>query len=203
MSDGIEVSSGRRARRWHPISEKLKIVKLWLQPGVSVAEVPRAHGVNANQAFTWRRAFERGELSEPCTSLIPVTVSNPEDERRESEAVVRCAGGTIHIELPGRALISAESSADPVLLRSILRAFASDPPSCRDQGVDSSRSGGSAPRVRWTGCAGTERSARTAVLWICVCVPRTERRNHKTSLVGRQWSECRHFDFRDMGCAAV
>jgi transposase len=123
MSDGVEVSSGRRVRRWHPISEKLKIVKLSLQPGVSVAEVARAHGVNANQVFTWRRAFERGELSEPCAALIPVTVSNPEDERRESEAVATCAGGTIHIELPGRALISVESGADPVLLRSILESL--------------------------------------------------------------------------------
>ena len=44
MSAGLEVSSGRRVRRWHPISEKLKIVKLSLQPGASVAEVARAHG---------------------------------------------------------------------------------------------------------------------------------------------------------------
>ena len=123
MSDGVEVSSGRRIRRWHPISEKLKIVKLALQPGVSVAEVARAHGVNANQVFTWRRAFERGELSEPCAALIPVTVSNPEDERRESEASAASAGGAIHIELPGRALISVESGADPVLLRSILESL--------------------------------------------------------------------------------
>lgn len=124
MSDGVEVSSGRRVRRWHPILEKLKIVKLSLQPGVSVAEVARAHGVNANQVFTWRRAFERGELSEPCAALIPVTVSNPEDERRASESAATTAdGGTIHIELPGRALISVESGADPVLLRSILESL--------------------------------------------------------------------------------
>ena len=50
--------------------------------------------MNANQVFTWRRAFERGE---PSVALIPVTVSNPEDEKREPEA----AGGSIHIEFPG------------------------------------------------------------------------------------------------------
>jgi transposase len=123
MSDGVEVSSGRRVRRWHPISEKLKIVKLSLQPGVSVAEVARAHGVNANQVFTWRRAFERGELTESCAALIPVRMSNPDDGRRESEAVATSAGGVIHIELPGRALISVESGADPVLLHSILESL--------------------------------------------------------------------------------
>jgi transposase len=122
MSAGIEVSSGRRVRRWHPISEKLKIVKLTLQPGASVAEVARAHGVNANQVFTWRRAFNRGELSEPSVALVPVTVSNAEDETRES-CVAPSSGGSIHIELPGRALISVESGVDPLLLRSILESL--------------------------------------------------------------------------------
>src|ERR1700739_2519446 len=107
MADGLEVSP-RRVRRWHPISEKLKIVKLSLQPGVSVAEVARAHGVTANQVFTWRRAFERGELSEPSVALIPVTVSNPEDEKREPEAAATSARRSIHIELPRRAFIRVE-----------------------------------------------------------------------------------------------
>src|SRR6201998_3286369 len=118
MADGLG-GSPRGVRRWHPISEKLKIVKLSLQPGVSVAEVARAHGVNANQVFTWRRAFERGELSEPSVALIPVTVSNPEDEKREPEAAAPSAGGSIHIQLPGRALISVETAADTSLLGSI------------------------------------------------------------------------------------
>ena len=123
MADKIEVSTGRRVRRWRSISDKLKIVQLALQPGVSVAEVARAHGVNANQVFTWRRAFERGELSEPCAALIPVTVSHSEDVEREPEAVAPPAGGAIHIEFPGRAVISVESGADPVLLRSILESI--------------------------------------------------------------------------------
>lgn len=122
MSDAGEVSGGSRVRRWRSISEKLKIVQQALQPGASVAEVARANGVNANQVFTWRRAFERGELSEPSVALIPVTVSNPEDERREPEAVAS-SGGSIHIEFPGRAVISVESGADSVLLRSILESL--------------------------------------------------------------------------------
>jgi len=40
-------------------------VQLTLEPGASVSEVARAHGVNANQVFKWRRALERGELIEP------------------------------------------------------------------------------------------------------------------------------------------
>jgi transposase len=50
-------------------------VQLTLEPGASVAEVARALGMSANQVFKWRRAFERGKLIEPCSALLPVTVS--------------------------------------------------------------------------------------------------------------------------------
>jgi len=123
MADGLEASFGRRVRRWRSVSEKLEIVQLTLKPGASVAEVARAHGVNANQVFKWRRAFERGELSEPCSALIPVTVASPEEESRETEEVSTRVRGAIHIEFPGRAVISVESGADPILLRSILESL--------------------------------------------------------------------------------
>ena len=55
----------RRVRKRRSVAEKRRIVELTLQPGASVALVARAHGVNANQVFKWRWAFERGELSEP------------------------------------------------------------------------------------------------------------------------------------------
>ena len=91
----------------------------------------RAHGVNANQVFKWRRALKRGELNEPAaasTSLLPVTVSAPceiaADAAGEVDAKEQPAsGGSIHIEFPGRAMISVESGADPVLLRSILESL--------------------------------------------------------------------------------
>lgn len=123
MADGLEVGSGRRVRRWRTVSEKLAIVRLTQQPGASVAEVARTHGVNANQVFKWRRAFEGGELSEPCAALIPVTMASAGDEHREVEEVPTPSGGTINIEVPGRALISVENGADPVLLRTILESL--------------------------------------------------------------------------------
>jgi transposase len=123
MSDAAESSAGRRVRRWRSVSEKLEIVRLTLKPGASVAEVARAHSVNANQVFKWRRAFERGELVEPCSALVPVTVVSPEDESRETEEVPVPASGAIHIEFPGRAMISVEPGADAALLHSILESL--------------------------------------------------------------------------------
>jgi transposase len=123
MSDAVVLSADRRVRRFRSISEKLQIVQLTLKPGASVAEVARAHGVNANQVFKWRRAFERGELSESRVALIPVTIAGPGDGSRATEAVARPAAGAIHIELPGRATISVESGADSSLVRSILESL--------------------------------------------------------------------------------
>ena len=122
MSSAVGLIADRRVRRFRSISEKLQIVQLTLKPGTSVAQVAQAHGVNANQVFKWRRAFERGELCEPSVALVPVTVDSQRDESRETEAA-RPAAGAIHIELPGRATISVESGADSSLVRSILESL--------------------------------------------------------------------------------
>jgi transposase len=123
MSDALGLSTDRRVRRFRSISEKLQIVQLTLKPGASVAQVAQAHGVNANQVFKWRRAFDRGELSESSVALVPITVDSPGDESRETEEAARPAAGAIHIELPGRATISVESGADSSLVCSILESL--------------------------------------------------------------------------------
>jgi transposase len=122
MVDGVEVGYGRRSRRFRTVSEKRRIAELTFEPGASVALVARAHGVNANQVFKWRRALKQGELSEPAaasTSLLPVVVAAPGKAvctAGEADAEERLApGGSIHIEFPGRALISVERGADAML----------------------------------------------------------------------------------------
>src|SRR5436305_44014 len=118
----VQVEEVRRVRRWRSISEKRQIVQLTLEAGASVAEVARAHGVNANQVFKWRRAFERGELIEPCSALLPVTIASISEPQRElptEEHRATAASGSIHIEFPGRAVISIESGADSALVRHI------------------------------------------------------------------------------------
>jgi transposase-like protein len=47
MVDVEGVRTGRRVRRWRSIVEKRLIVQLTMAPVASVAEVARAHGVNA------------------------------------------------------------------------------------------------------------------------------------------------------------
>lgn len=128
MVDSVGVVFGNHPRRRHALSEKRRMVELTFQPGASVAQVARANGVNANQLFGWRRAFERGELVEPVsgsTALLPVTVSAgcETTTRKTAPQEQASSSGSIHIELPGRALISVESGADAALLRSILESL--------------------------------------------------------------------------------
>src|SRR5450631_1268447 len=130
MVGAEDVVAGRRVRRFRTVSEKRRIAELTFDPGASVALVARAHGVNANQVFKWRGALKRGELNEPSaasTGLLPVTLSAPCDrtnEAQEADAKEQSRScGAIHIEFPGRAMISVESGADPVLLRSILESL--------------------------------------------------------------------------------
>jgi transposase len=127
MIQAREVVPERRVRRWRSVSEKRQIVQLTLEPGASVAEVARAHGVNANQVFKWRRVFERGELVEPCTALLPVTVTTSSeaenDAAQEPGQEHQPSGGSIHIEFPGRAMISVERGADRSLVRAVLESL--------------------------------------------------------------------------------
>ena len=60
---GAETSvTGPRTRKRRSIQEKLQIVRETLQSEASVAVIARRHGVNANQVFTWRRQYQRGQL---------------------------------------------------------------------------------------------------------------------------------------------
>lgn len=126
VSDAIEVGvEGGRAKRVHRTAEqKRRIVEATLVPGASIARVARENGVNANQVFQWRYEQRNGigwAGSQSRNELLPVTMS-PEPGSvmaPEAESVMSCCG-SIHIELPGRALVSVESGVDPALVRAVL-----------------------------------------------------------------------------------
>lgn len=109
------------------VAEKRRIVELSSQPGMSVARVAQAEGVNANQVFAWRRLHRAGKLIDdtPSTALLPVVVNHGEeiDAPPLEERPPSVAGGTINIEIPGRALINVESGADARLVRTVLESL--------------------------------------------------------------------------------
>ena len=93
-------------RRFRTVEEKRRIVEEALQPGASVALVARAHGVNANQLFGWRRLYQQGRLEAKVgetPALLPVRVigaSVTEAERSTAVPTRRTPSGMIHVELP-------------------------------------------------------------------------------------------------------
>ena len=56
-ASGTVVPEAKRRRR--SIAERRQVVEETLTAGASVARVARAHGVNANQVFHWRRLYQR------------------------------------------------------------------------------------------------------------------------------------------------
>ena len=121
--DQAEGVGERRVRKRRSVAEKRRIVGLAFQPGASVALVARANDVNANQVFAWRRALQRGELTEPTVAsggLSPVTVCDLRKTAPASGVERAPSSGLIHVEFPGHTLLSIESGADPTLLRVLL-----------------------------------------------------------------------------------
>jgi transposase len=66
-----------KSRRFRSKQERRQIVEETLRPGASVAQVARAHEVNANQVFNWRKLYRQGRLGEVSSppALVPVTVT--------------------------------------------------------------------------------------------------------------------------------
>lgn len=104
------------------------MVEETLVPGASVARVARAHGVNANQVFGWRKLYLAGKLGEqkPGVKLLPVRVREslptPAAIEPGSGDFGKAQPGTIHIELK-HVQIRIEGSADPALVRVLLECL--------------------------------------------------------------------------------
>ena len=123
---GVGLQPDKRIRR--TAEEKLRIVEATLVPGASIARVAREHGVNANQVFQWRYEYRKGILppraKEARAELLPVTLAAEASSAIAPEITAPASpSGSIHIELPGRALVNIESGVDAALVRAVLESL--------------------------------------------------------------------------------
>jgi transposase len=119
-------------RQYRTVQEKRQIVEETLVEGASVARIARAHGINANQVFGWRKLYLAGRLggASPAIKLLPVHVSESSPslatrtsrECSRSADFAKCTPGTIHIELR-HAQVRIEGTSDPALLRVLLECL--------------------------------------------------------------------------------
>jgi transposase len=123
-SERAVVKRESQRRRW-PVGEKCRIVEQTLKPGASVARVALAHGVNANQVFSWRRQYRQGLLSPKdveAVKLLPVHVSEAQGGktyRSGSPAPTAAAAGAIQVEFP-HGHVCVTGSVDGEALRIVL-----------------------------------------------------------------------------------
>ena len=126
VSDPSQVATNDSAKRiLRTAEEKRRIVEATLLPGASIARVARENGVNANQVFQWRYEYRNGAgwARQSPPELLPVTIASEPRSIAVTEiasGVPSSSTGSIHIELPGRALVSVEGSVDPELMRTVL-----------------------------------------------------------------------------------
>lgn len=111
-------------RRQYSIAEKRRIVEESFQVGSSVARVARAHGINANQVFSWRRLYQRGRLGgsvrpSAAAELLPVTITDSPAAPVPASPLSSVPTGTIQLQLP-RGRLRIEGAVDPHSLRVVL-----------------------------------------------------------------------------------
>jgi transposase len=114
-----------RTRQFRSVLERRQIVEETLKPGASIALIARAHDVNTNQVFKWRKQYKQGrlEIETPTAALIPVQISNtipaPAASHRKSR---RKRSGIIDIDL-GHARVRIEGTVDPDCVRAALEGL--------------------------------------------------------------------------------
>lgn len=121
---------GSGKRQFRSVELKRQIVEETLSGATSVAVVARRYGVNANQVFSWRRQYHRGELISPVEArepaLLAVQVRQPPAIDR-SESPCAEEGSTaedancLEIEFAGGRQLRIWGRADLELLRAVIR----------------------------------------------------------------------------------
>ena len=95
-----------------------------MRPGMSVSRVAQSEGVNAHQVFDWRRLYRAGRLIESgAGGLVPVVIGE-DVSSVVAESIPAPSGGSIHIEFPGRALVTIEPGVDALLAGVVIERLA-------------------------------------------------------------------------------
>jgi transposase len=114
----------RGEKRFWSKQEKRQIVEQTLKPGGLVSVVARAHDVNANQVFQWRKQYREGRLEAETSALLPVKVTEGVLQKarpaRQKSKLKR--NGVIDIEL-GHARVRIVGAADPECIRAALEGL--------------------------------------------------------------------------------
>ncbi len=96
-SDPVSHTTSKRPYR--TIAERRSIVEETLAPGASVSKIARAHGLNANQLFGWRKMYHEGLLSNANPRRRPQSNAAPRSDREAGAVAVRLLPVTVAAEI--------------------------------------------------------------------------------------------------------
>ena len=119
----IEVLGTERRRRWSP-QDKLQIVEETMQPGVTVTEVARRHGLAPSVVFTWRRLAREGRLGDAGVAFMPVEIAPVPVQTTPVGSLPRRTG-LIEIVLGRGRRIRVDREVDAEALRRVLQVMES------------------------------------------------------------------------------
>ena len=113
-----------KGRRFRSKAERRRIVEETLVSGASVSRIARAHGVNANQVFHWRKLYRTGQLDleAAAAGFLPVRIESADLEAAPNVPRPAKAGGMIDVDL-GHARVRIEGTVDPGCVRAALEAL--------------------------------------------------------------------------------
>lgn len=116
-----EAAPGRRRRRKHSAEFKARVVAACVQPGVSIASVAMANGINANLARRWVVDAEQstGEVAvrRAGPSFVPLQLPSP-DQAAAVEIRIEVRRGPTSVSVSWPATAAAECAS---WMRELLR----------------------------------------------------------------------------------
>ena len=121
----IEVLGVERRRRWS-LQDKLRIVEETMQPGVTVTDVARRHGLAPSVVFTWRRLAREGRLGDAVPAFMPVEIVPVPAQATPVGSSPRRTG-LIEIVLRHGRRIRVDREVDAEALRRVLQVVESLP----------------------------------------------------------------------------
>jgi len=120
----IEVITGHERRRTYRDAEKARLVAEASQPGCSVQQIARRHGVCPSLLYRWRRHGPGGRAPEPLPPrLIPVRMGADEPVLPPANPGVRVAVPLVEMTLPNGYTVRVDPQVDGKALRRIIAAL--------------------------------------------------------------------------------
>jgi transposase len=131
-STGAAGGGKRQVKR--SAAERRRIVEETLGPGVSVAEVARRHGLNANQIFTWRRLYRTGKLGRgqavegfipvevigECSPSLPAPPNQVSSARSKAGAAQAACSWPVEVEVQNGVKVRLSAGVDAEFMRRVL-----------------------------------------------------------------------------------